>query len=39
MLRPEGEAATVEMDAAQLAMLLSGVPLRTPRRLRWSRAS
>jgi transposase len=38
-LRPEGEAATVEIDAAQLAMLLSGVPLRTPRRVRYSRAS
>ena len=39
MLRPEGEAATIEIDGAQLAMLLSGVPLRTPRRLRYSRAS
>ena len=39
MLRAEGEAATVEIDATQLAMLLSGVPLRTPRRLRYSRAS
>ena len=39
VLRPEGEAATIEIDAAQLAMLLSGVPLRTPRRLRYSRAS
>jgi transposase len=39
MLRSEGEAATMEIDAAQLAMLLSGVPLRTPRRLRYSRAS
>jgi hypothetical protein len=39
MLRPEGDAATIEIDAAQLAMLLSGVPLRTPRRLRYSRAS
>ena len=39
MLRPEGEAATIEIDGAQLAMLLSGVPLRTPRRLRYRRAS
>ena len=39
MLRGEGESATVEIDATQLAMLLSGVPLRTPRRLRYSRAS
>jgi transposase len=39
MLRGEGEAATVEIDATQLAMLLSGVPLGTPRRLRYSRAS
>jgi len=39
MLRGEGEAATVEIDATQLAMLLSGVPLCTPRRLRYSRAS
>lgn len=39
MLRGEGETATVEIDATQLAMLLSGVPLRTPRRLRYSRAS
>ena len=39
MLRPEGEAATVEIDATQLAMLLSGVSLRTPRRVRYSRAS
>jgi transposase len=39
MLRGEGEAATVEIDATQLAMLLSGVPLHTPRRLRYSRAS
>jgi transposase len=39
MLHPEGEAATVEIDATQLAMLLSGVPLRTPRRVRYSRAS
>ena len=39
MLRGEGESATVEIDATQLAMLLSGVPLHTPRRLRYSRAS
>ncbi len=39
MLRPETDAATIEIDAAELAMLLSGVPLRTPRRLRYSRAS
>ena len=39
ILRPQGEAVPIEIDAAQLAMLLSGVPLRTPRRLRYSRAS
>ena len=38
-LRGEGDVAAIEIDAAQLAMLLSGVPLRTPRRLRFSRAS
>jgi len=38
-LRPEGEAGAIQIDAAQLAMLLSGVPLRTPRRVRYSRAS
>jgi hypothetical protein len=38
-LRGEGDAASVEIDAAQLAMLLSGIPLRTPRRARYSRAS
>jgi len=31
-LRPEGEAATVEIDATQLAMLLSGVSLASARR-------
>lgn len=39
MLHPEGESVTIEIDATQLAMLLSGVPLRTPRRVRYSRAS
>jgi transposase len=39
MLRPEGEAATVEIDAAELAMLLSGVSLASAkRRKRYSRA-
>lgn len=38
-LRSAEDAATVEIDAAQLAMLLSGVPLCTPRRPRYSRAS
>jgi transposase len=39
MLRPEGEAATVEIDAAQLAMLLSGVSLASAkRRKRYRRA-
>jgi hypothetical protein len=39
MLRPEGEAATVEIDAAQLAMLLSGVSLSSAkRRKRYRRA-
>ncbi len=38
MLRPEGEAATVEIDAAELAMLLSGVSLASAkRRKRYSR--
>jgi transposase len=32
MLRPEGEAATVEIDATELAMLLSGVSLSSARR-------
>ncbi len=35
----EGDAASVQIDVAQLAMLLSGTPLRTPRRARYSRAS
>ena len=39
MLRPEGEAATVQIDAAELAMLLSGVSLASAkRRKRYSRA-
>ncbi len=39
MLRPEGEAATVEIDATELAMLLSGVSLASAkRRKRYSRA-
>jgi transposase len=39
MLRPEGEAATVEIDATELAMLLSGVSLASvKRRKRYSRA-
>jgi transposase len=39
MLKPEGEAATVEIDAAELAMLLSGVSLESAkRRKRYSRA-
>ena len=38
-LRGEGDAASVQIDTAQLAMLLSGIPLRTPRRARYSRAS
>jgi transposase len=32
MLRPEGEAAAVEIDATELAMLLSGVSLSSARR-------
>ena len=39
MLRPEGEAAAVELDATELAMLLSGVSLASvKRRKRYSRA-
>ena len=39
MLRPEGEAATVEIDATELAMLLSGVSLcSAKRRKRYRRA-
>jgi len=39
MLRPEGEAATVEIDATELAMLLNGVSLASAkRRKRYSRA-
>ena len=39
MLKPEGEAATVEIDATELAMLLSGVSLASAkRRKRYSRA-
>jgi transposase len=38
-LRPEGEAATVQIDATQLAMLLSGVSLASAqRRKRYARA-
>ena len=32
MLRPDGEAATVEIDATELAMLLSGVSLASAKR-------
>ncbi len=39
MLRPEGESAVVELDAAELAMLLSGVSLASvKRRKRYARA-
>ena len=39
MLKPEGEAATVEIDATELALLLSGVSLKSAkRRKRYSRA-
>ena len=39
MLRPDGEAAAVELDAAELAMLLSGVSLDSvKRRKRYARA-
>jgi transposase len=39
MLTSEGEAATVQIDAAELAMLLSGVSLASAkRRKRYSRA-
>jgi len=39
MLRPEGEAATVQIDATELAMLLSGVSLSSvKRRKRYRRA-
>lgn len=39
MLQPEGEAATVEIDATQLALLLSGVSLASAkRRKRYRRA-
>ena len=39
MLRPDGEAVTVEIDATQLAMLLSGVSLASAkRRKRYRRA-
>lgn len=39
VLRPEGEAATVEIDATDLAMLLSGVSLTSAkRRKRYRRA-
>jgi transposase len=37
MLQPEGEAATVEIDAAELAMLLSGVSLASAKRRKRSR--
>ena len=39
ILRPEGEAAAVEIDAAELAMLLSGVSVASAkRRKRYRRA-
>jgi transposase len=39
MLRPEGEAATIEIDATQLALLLNGVSLASAkRRKRYARA-
>ena len=39
MLRPEGESAAVELDAAELAMLLSGVTIGSvKRRKRYARA-
>ena len=39
MLKPEDEAATVEIDATELALLLSGVSLASAkRRKRYSRA-
>lgn len=39
MLRPDGDAAAVELDAAELAMLLSGVALDSvKRRKRYCRA-
>jgi transposase len=39
MLRPDGESAAVELDATELAMLLSGVSLTSvKRRKRYSRA-
>jgi hypothetical protein len=39
MLRPDGDAATVELDATELAMLLSGVAFDSvKRRKRYSRA-
>lgn len=39
MLRPEGEAETIEIDATQLALLLSGVCLASAkRRKRYARA-
>jgi transposase len=39
-LRPESEAAAVEIDAAELAMLLNGVSLASAkRRKRYARAS
>jgi hypothetical protein len=39
MLRPDGESAAVELDATELAMLLSGVSLDSlKRRKRYSRA-
>lgn len=39
VLRPEGDAATIEIDATELAMLLSGVSLGSvKRRKRYARA-
>ena len=37
-LTSAGEATTRELDAAQLAMLLSGVSLAATRRKRWTKA-
>ena len=40
MLRPDGEAVALELDATELAMLLSGVSLDSvKRRKRYARAS
>jgi DNA polymerase III sliding clamp (beta) subunit (PCNA family) len=40
MLRPDGDTAAVELDATELAMLLSGVAFGSvKRRKRYSRAA